>query len=67
MVVFVKAPSPAALRRTTGRRTEQTTRRRGRMFRTVREKFEVIEAGRADQVRAHTVSFASTLFEIFSN
>jgi hypothetical protein len=30
------------------------------------ENFEVFEAGRAKQVRAHTVSFVSTLFEIDS-
>ena len=36
------------------------------MGRQAEENFEVFEAGRAKQVRAHTVFFVSTLFEIIS-
>ncbi len=61
----VEPPSPAALRRTDGApdgrdgaETQQTETRRKT------KKPEVIEAGRAKEVRAHTVVFVSTLFEI---
>ena len=54
---YVNTPSPAALRRTTGRQTGHTATRRKRIS-------EVNEAGRAKEVRAHLVTFVSTLFEI---
>jgi len=51
----------------TGRKTDGTERRREGLLRCGRIKSEVNEAGRAKEVRAHPVTFVSTLFEIDNN
>ena len=57
----VEPPSPAAQRCTNGAPDGPKRRRRRN---EVEEKSEVNEAGRAKEVRAHPVTFVSTLFEI---
>jgi len=51
----------------TGRQTGGTQRKRNEPRRDARIKSEVNEAGRAKEVRAHPVTFVSTLFEIDDN
>ena len=59
--LYVNTPSPAAQRCTNGAPDGPTRRRRRN---EAEEKSEVNEAGRAKEVRAHPVTFVSTLFEI---
>lgn len=59
--LYVNTPSPAAQRCANGAPDGPKRRRRGN---EAEEKSEVNEAGRAKEVRAHPVTFVSTLFEI---
>jgi len=65
-VLATNLRTPLTGRAETLQRDAERTRRKRRRRQTGRKrrlKFEVFEAGRAKQVRAHTVSFVSTLFE----
>ncbi|KCV80738.1 hypothetical protein ATO10_15727, partial [Actibacterium atlanticum] len=62
--VALEPPSPAALRRTTGRQTGGTDKRLNGLLRGGDGKFEVDLGGRAVKFRAQRSGFCLLLFDI---